>query len=414
MNELAEAINPPLVVERPPYRWWVLANVVLVYILIPGIAWNYIIMAVPDLLGDLGLEIGQWGVLWAGISLGMLGSSIPAGALGDHFGARYSVGWGIVLIGLSLLLRATAAGFLTVFFTMVLFGLALGLIFANLVKAIALWFPPDELGMANGVGQAGLGLGLGAATLLTPLLLTFLGGWRGVTSILGYMAVALAAFWLLTVRDRGVSAGASVGRVRVWKSMGQMLAIKDLRIVALCNFLFFGGYLGALSYLPTYLVTIQGMSARAAGGITTLAAWTFILGAILLPMLSDRLGRRKVVYVVGIFVNGLVVFAYTYVLGFPLALAAITWGLVAGAVVLLSVVTIEMNGVGSRLAGSAIGVVNAAGFAGGVLLPLLGMRLVQVRPVLGIAFWAGCYVMSALCFTIISETGSRPLAQRVA
>ena len=413
MIELAETISPPLV-ERPPYRWWVLANVVLVYILIPGIAWNYIIMAVPDLLGDLGLEIGQWGVLWAGISLGMLVSSIPAGALGDYFGARYSVGWGIVLIGLSLLLRATAAGFLTVFFTMVLFGLALGLIFANLVKAIALWFPPDELGMANGVGQAGLGLGLGAATLLTPLLLTFLGGWRGVTSILGYVTVALAAFWLLTVRDRGVSTGASAGRVRVWESMGQVLAIKDLRIVALCNFLFFGGYLGALSYLPTYLVTIQGMSVQAAGGITTLGAWTFILGAILLPMLSDRLGRRKVVYVVGIFANGLVVFAYAYVLGLPLALAAITWGLVAGAVVLLSVVTIEMEGVGARLAGSAIGVVNAAGFAGGVLLPLLGMRLVQVRPVLGIAFWAGCYVVSALCFTIISETGSRPLAQRVA
>jgi MFS family permease len=196
--------------------------------------------------------------------------------------------------------------------------------------------------------------------------------------------------------------------------MGQVLAVKDLRIVALCNFLFYGGYLGALSYVPTYLVTIRGMSAQAAGGITTLGAWTFLLGAILLPMLSDRLGRRKVVYVVGIFANGLVVFAYTYVLGLPLALAAITWGLVAGAVVLLSVVTIEMDGVGFRLTGSAIGVVNAAGFAGGVLLPLLGMRLVQVRPVLGIAFWAGCYVVSALCFTIISETGARPMAQRVA
>jgi hypothetical protein len=37
MIELAGAISQPLV-ERPPYRWWVLANVVLVYILIPGIA----------------------------------------------------------------------------------------------------------------------------------------------------------------------------------------------------------------------------------------------------------------------------------------------------------------------------------------------------------------------------------------
>jgi len=121
LTELAETISQPLV-ERPPYRWWVLANVVLVYILVPGIAWHYIIMVVPDLLGDLGLKIGQWGVLWAGISLGVLVSSIPASVLGDHFGARHGVGWGIVLIGMSLLLRATATGFLTMFFAMVLCG----------------------------------------------------------------------------------------------------------------------------------------------------------------------------------------------------------------------------------------------------------------------------------------------------
>jgi hypothetical protein len=117
---------------------------------------------------------------------------------------------------------------------------------------------------------------------------------------------------------------------------------------------------------------------------------------------------------VGIFVNGLAVFAETYVLGFPLVLAAITWGLVAGAVVLLFVVSIEMEGVGAARAGSAIGVVNTAGFAGGVLMPLLGMRLVQITPVLGIGFWAGCYVLSALCFAAIHETGSRLSKQRVA
>src|SRR5262245_22874768 len=130
MMERAATLSHPLV-ERPPYRWWVLANVVLVSVVVPGIAWNYIIMVVPDVLGDLGLQISQWGVLWAGISLGMLVVSMPAGALGDHFGARHSVGWGTALIGLSLLLRAIAAGFLTEWVAMVLFGLALGLVSAN-------------------------------------------------------------------------------------------------------------------------------------------------------------------------------------------------------------------------------------------------------------------------------------------
>src|SRR4029450_6401597 len=138
MMERAATLSPPLV-ERPPYRWWVLANVVLVSVLVPGIAWNYIIMVVPDVLGDLGLQIGQWGVLWAGISLGVLVSSIPAGALGDPFGARHSVGWGTALIGLSLLLRATATGFVPVLFAMVLFGLTLGRVIADLAKGVAGW-----------------------------------------------------------------------------------------------------------------------------------------------------------------------------------------------------------------------------------------------------------------------------------
>src|SRR5262249_59515101 len=84
----------------------------------------------------------------------------------------------------------------------------------------------------------------------------------------------------------------------------------------------------------------------------------------------------------------------------------------AGAVVLLFVVPIEMEGVGPRLAGSAIGVVNAAGFAGGVLMPLLGMKLVQVRPGLGLGLWAGCFVLSALCFVAVRETGSRASERR--
>ena len=84
-----------------------------------------------------------------------------------------------------------------------------------------------------------------------------------------------------------------------------------------------------------------------------------------------------------------------------------------GPVALLYVVSIEMEGIGAVRAGSATGVVNASGFSGGVLMPLLGMRLVQITPVLGIGFWTGCYVLSALCFSVIRETDSRPAGRRM-
>ena len=88
------------------YRWWILANVILVNVLVAGFAWNYVIMLVPEILGDLSLEIADWGLLWAGISLGVCLFAIIAGALADRYGVRVVIGAGLVLVAGSLLLRA--------------------------------------------------------------------------------------------------------------------------------------------------------------------------------------------------------------------------------------------------------------------------------------------------------------------
>ncbi|MEE2673207.1 MAG: MFS transporter, partial [Myxococcota bacterium] len=146
-------------------RWWVLANVVLVNVVVTGIAWNYLIMFVPDVTGDLGLQLSSWGWLWAGIPLGVLLFSAPAGAFGDRFGVRAALAAGLAIAALSLGARAGAGGLVTMFLAMTGFGLGLALVLSNFPKAIAQVFPTSELGMANGFAQAGVGIGLGSATL---------------------------------------------------------------------------------------------------------------------------------------------------------------------------------------------------------------------------------------------------------
>ncbi len=78
--------------DRSATRWWILSNVVLVNVLVTGIAWNYVIMFVPEVTSDLGLEIADWGALWSGIPLGVMLFSMPAGALGDRYGVRAALG----------------------------------------------------------------------------------------------------------------------------------------------------------------------------------------------------------------------------------------------------------------------------------------------------------------------------------
>jgi len=397
--------------ESSRRRWWVLLHIVTLNILVTGIGWNYVIMVVEPLVEDLGIEIAVWGTLWSAISLGVVLFSIPAGALGDRIGARRALGIGAALAGASLLLRARALEVVPMFLAMLGFGLALGLVLTNFPKAIAQWFPASELGMANGVSQAGVGVGLGTAAVLTPILLEPMGGWRNLTEILGVVSLVLATLWLFALPDpSGGSAETRAGPRHLLASIGHVMRIRDIRLLALCYLLYVGGYLGAIGYLPLPFVREQGMSPEAAGVLMSLGPWSFIAGSLLLPTLSDRLGLRRVVYLPGMLVGGLALLATCYALGLSLAVAMVGLGFCTGVVGLLFAIPAEMRGVGESLAGSAVGVVTTAGFLGGFLSPQIGMALAARGVELGFFFWTLCFIASALLILTVGETG--PRAQR--
>jgi predicted MFS family arabinose efflux permease len=404
VSELAERAEPG-VRERMSYRWWILVAATLANVVVAGIGWNYVIMVVPQVLTDLRLDVATWGILWSAISLGVLVFSIPAGALADRFGVRRVVGLGILLAGASLLLRAAAVGFVSLFVAMLLFGFALGVVFADMGKVIGSWFPLEELGTASGISQAGIGAGFTTAMLSTPILLARFGDWRSVTRLLAFVTFGMGALWLVTVRDRTAPPGSHHAAIET--PIRRVLRVRDVWVLAACNLLYLAGYLGALGYVPTYFTTVQKLRLETAGFVTSIGGVAFIFGSIVLPVLSDRIGRRRVVYAAAMLANGAAVLGYAYLVGVPLALAAITWGTSAGAIALLFVVPIELNDVGPGLAGSAIGVLQTAGFAGGFVGPVIGMVFVAIDPVLGFVFWMGCYVLSALLFLTIRETGWR-------
>lgn len=396
-----------MVIERVPYRWWVLVNTFLIFTVAFGMGWTYIVMVVSSVLKDLGLGIADWGSLWSAISFGTVLFAVIGGALGDRFGIRLTVGLGVFFMGAFLALRGTASSFATLYASMFLFGIALALTFSNVPKALGMWFPPDEFGLANGVTQAGYGAGAGLATVLTPLVLDSLGGWRNLTYILGTLTMSLGVLWLCTVRDRPPAVPETAARMGMGEAMKRVLQVKDVWIVAGCYFLFLGGYIGVIGYAPTYFVTAQGMTAPAAGVVLSIVMWGYVAGTFVLPTLSDRIGLRKAFYVPGTLLTGILIFIAAYALGTPLWIVAILWGFMAGAAAIAFVIPLEMEGVGPMLAGSAIGVAVTAGYLGGFVSPLIGMSLVSTNPIAGFAFWGGCYVLSALLFLLLKETGPR-------
>ena len=388
------------------YRWVVLASSVLVFTIAFGFGWTYIVMVVAQVLADLELELASWATLWSAISFGTLVSAMIGGALGDRYGVRKIVGLGVVLMGVTLLMRATATDFSSMYTWMFLFGIALALTFPNVPKALGMWFAPEEFGLANGATQAGYGVGAALALALTPLVLEPVGGWRTLTTILGGATIAIGVLWFVIVRDRAPEPSkAGAAHIGTLAAIRQVLSIRDTWILAVCHMLFLGGYIGIIGYAPTYFADVQGMTPATAGIIVSLVMWAFVVGALVLPSVSDRVGLRKRFYSPCMFIAGACMVLAGYALGTPLWIVALLWGFFAGAAPLAFVVPLEMEGVGSRLAGSAVGIAITAGYLGGVLAPVVGMWLVSFTPVAGFYFWGGCYMLSALLFLLLKETG---------
>jgi nitrate/nitrite transporter NarK len=291
--------------------------------------------------------------------------------------------------------------------TMVLFGIGLGIASANVPKALGTWFPPAKLGLANGLALAGIGAGNACAALLTAPVVRWLGDWRTLTLLLGAVLLALALYWWLAVREAVPQSSATGPPPRLWPTIRRVLRVREVWTLALCYALFLGGLLGVIGYLPTYLMTVRGLGETFAAFVVSLAPWTFVVGSALLPALSDRVGLRRTVYSTAILCSAAFVIGHTYFSGLTLALAAALLGLSAGAVGILFVVPIELERVGAKLAGTAIGVIVSAGFLGGAVFPALGMSLAETRPVGGMAFFALAFLLSALTFVLVRETRRR-------
>jgi NNP family nitrate/nitrite transporter-like MFS transporter len=392
----------------PRARWLVLANVVAMNFFATGMAWTYVVVLVAPILEDLGLALRDWGAVWSAVSLGALVASIPAGALGDRFGARRTVALGALAMAAALGLRAGATSLPALLVAMALFGVTLAGVATNLPKALGTWFPRAELGLANGFALGGNGAGQGLATWLAPVVAVQLGGWRGLTAGIAAAVGALALFWLSSVRDPAVEPGRAAEPAGSWLAgLRRVLAIRDVWLLAASYFFFLAGYIGIVGYLPTYLVSMQGFTPARAGAMLSVVLAAYVVGSLVLPPLSDRIGLRRRVYIPGVLVCAVMVVACAELVGWPLLFALALWGFAAGGIALVFVVPLELESVGPALAGSAVGAVLSAGFLGGFVSPLVGLALAERAPLAAFAFFAGCYAASALCFALLPETGKR-------
>jgi len=232
--------------------------------------------------------------------------SFPASYVIDTYGIRVGISIGAALVAAFGLMKGVFGDdFMAVVIAQL--GLAIAQPFIlNAVTAVSVrWFPLRERGLAAGLSALAQYLGIVIAMIATPFLVGsdpsepgYGSGFEEMLSIYGWLTFSVAMITLLLLRERPpTSPAVEVQKKHAFaKGIQHILKQRDMRIML---YLFFVG-LGIFNAVSSMTDAIAGEagvqdSDGLIGGLMLIGG---ILGASILPLLSDRLRKRKAFLVI--------------------------------------------------------------------------------------------------------------------
>lgn len=273
------------------YRWIVLAAYVLVSTAtqVLWISFAPITSAAAAFYRTSELNIGLLSMVFM---IAYIAAFLPAAWAIDTWGFKRAVGLGATLAAVFAVTRGLFAGS----FPWVLAsqtGIALGqpFIIGAITKVAARWFPARERATAAGLGTLALYLGPLAAMLLSPHLYLTLGMKRMLLLYGAVMAVA-AALFLAVARERPPTPAGPDERTLMFDGLRTMLKRRDFLLLLAMFFVGLGMFNGISTWIED-IVRPRGFSISQAGRLGGLMLVGGIVGAVLIPLFSDRSGRRK-------------------------------------------------------------------------------------------------------------------------
>lgn len=247
--------------------------------------------------------------------------ALPAAWAIDTWGFRTAVGIGAVLTAVFGLTRGIfASNFTLVFLSQI--GLAIGqpFVIGAITKIAARWFPDKERATASGLGTLALYLGPLVAMLLTPFLVLRIGISRMLLDY-GIAAAIAAVIFLLIAREHPPTPAGRDERVLMFAGLKSMLRQRDFIFLLILFFVGLGMFNGVSTWIED-IIRPRGFTISQAGLLGGLMLIGGILGAIAIPLISDKLRRRKpflLLALIGL-IPGLI--GMTYSTGYWLLLAS--------------------------------------------------------------------------------------------
>jgi len=273
---------------------WIMLTVYMIIVAVNQLLWITFAPITGEATRYYGVSDLWIGILSMCFMIVYIVVSIPASWIIDKYGIRTGVGIGAVFTGVFGLLRGLAGpDYSLLLFAQI--GIAIGqpFILNAITKLAARWFPIEERATATGLGTLAMYVGILIGMTLTPYL-TIGSGIGGMLYIYGIISIITTAVFLIIIKERPPTAPCRPDqeeRSLVFDGFKQTLRTRDFILLMV---IFFIG-LGVFNAVTTWIEDIlrpRGFSATQAGITGGLMIVGGIIGAIFIPLLSDRYKRR--------------------------------------------------------------------------------------------------------------------------
>jgi predicted MFS family arabinose efflux permease len=338
-----------------------------------------------ELSAEFALSAASLGNLSAFYFYSYVAVQIPTGLLADRWGPRKVLTAGAALTALGTLLFAYAPGVAWANAGRLAIGAAAGVAFVSMLKLSSHWMPATRYALASGLA---LFTGVMGATLAGVPLRAAVDafGWREVMSASGIATALLAAaIWLLVrddPHDRGYASyyrGAHEEKpLSIAAHIREALSYRNTWLLfAMAGGLSAIGLTFAGLWGVPFLVNVYGFTPAQAAATASamLVAWS--VGGIAYAPISERLRRRKPVFLFGLAASVVLWSVVVFVPGLPgWLLVALLVGVGIFSGVIIIVFAFAKESVPLHVAGTASGVANMGVMLGGMVMqPLVGIIL---------------------------------------
>lgn len=368
------------------YAWIIVITGILAFMLAHGFGKMSYAVILPFMKDGLSLTYTQVGLIATGNFIGYLVVSVVGGFLASRLGARNIIFLSLLVTGVGLFLTGLSDSFSFAFVTRLITGLGNGGVPVPMMTLPAIWFSIRKRGLAMGMVNMGVGLGLSLAGLLLPYCISYYGpeGWKYAWYLMGATVFACSFVCYALLRDHPREKGLTMyggdsheeqaslpENITLGSALRRVVGESQIWKLS-CVYLALGfSYMIYLTFFIAYLTKELGMPTAEAGRVFALLGFLSIFCGLPWGSLSDRIGRRFA-STFGYLTLALsfLLFAY-YRQPLGAYLSAIIFGLTAFAIPVIVAAAVG-DAVGGQLASAGFGFVTLFFGIGQVFAPFVG------------------------------------------